>query len=56
MEYLGRAIDNPAHPFVAILGRAKVSDKIVVIENLLTRCDKLIIGGGMANTFCGRQR
>jgi len=51
LEYLGRATDNPAHPYVAILGGAKVSDKIKVIENLLTRCDQLIIGGGMANTF-----
>ena len=51
LEYLGRATDNPAHPYVAILGGAKVSDKIPVIENLLTRCDTLIIGGGMANTF-----
>ena len=51
LEYLGRATDSPAHPYVAILGGAKVSDKIAVIENLLTRCDTLIIGGGMANTF-----
>ena len=51
LEYLGRATDNPAHPYIAILGGAKVSDKIGVIENLLTRCDRLIIGGGMANTF-----
>jgi phosphoglycerate kinase len=51
LEYLGRATDNPTHPYVAILGGAKVSDKIAVIENLLTRCDTLIIGGGMANTF-----
>jgi len=51
LEYLGRATDKPAHPYVAILGGAKVSDKIKVIENLLSRCDKLIIGGGMANTF-----
>ena len=51
LEYLGRATDNPAHPYVAILGGAKVSDKIAMIENLLTRCDTLIIGGGMANTF-----
>ena len=51
LEYLGRTTDNPAHPYVAILGGAKVSDKIAVIENLLTRCDTLIIGGGMANTF-----
>ncbi len=51
LEYLGRAIANPAHPYIAILGGAKVSDKIAVIENLLARCDTLIIGGGMANTF-----
>jgi phosphoglycerate kinase len=51
LEYLGRATESPAHPYVAILGGAKVSDKIAVIENLLTRCDTLIIGGGMANTF-----
>jgi len=51
LEYLGRATENPAHPYVAILGGAKVSDKIAVIENLLARCDRLIIGGGMANTF-----
>ena len=51
LEYLGRATNNPAHPYIAILGGAKVSDKIAVIENLLTRCDTLIIGGGMANTF-----
>ena len=51
LEYLGRATEQPAHPYVAILGGAKVSDKIAVIENLLTRCDTLIIGGGMANTF-----
>ncbi len=51
LEYLGRATENPAHPYVAILGGAKISDKIAVIENLLKRCDQLIIGGGMANTF-----
>jgi phosphoglycerate kinase len=51
LEYLGRATDNPAHPYVAILGGAKISDKIAVIENLLAKCDTLIIGGGMANTF-----
>ena len=51
LEYLGRATLNPARPYVAILGGAKISDKIAVIENLLTKCDKLIIGGGMANTF-----
>jgi phosphoglycerate kinase len=51
LEYLGRATEDPVHPYVAILGGAKVSDKIAVIENFLTRCDDLIIGGGMANTF-----
>ena len=51
LEYLGRATDNPEHPYVAILGGAKISDKILVVENLLAKCDKLIIGGGMANTF-----
>ncbi len=51
LEYLGRAALNPEHPYVAILGGAKISDKIAVVENLLAKCDKLIIGGGMANTF-----
>jgi phosphoglycerate kinase len=51
LEYLGRATQNPAHPYIAILGGAKISDKIAVIENLLTKCDRLLIGGGMANTF-----
>jgi phosphoglycerate kinase len=51
MEYLGSALDNPRRPFVAILGGAKVSDKIKVIENLISRADSIIIGGGMANTF-----
>jgi phosphoglycerate kinase len=51
LEYLGRATDNPARPYVAILGGAKISDKILVVENLLAKCDTLIIGGGMANTF-----
>jgi phosphoglycerate kinase len=51
LEYLGRATSNPEHPYVAILGGAKISDKIAVVENLLAICDKLIIGGGMANTF-----
>jgi len=51
LEFLGRATQNPEHPYVAILGGAKISDKIGVIENLLKQCDRLLIGGGMANTF-----
>jgi len=51
LEYLGRAVANPEHPYIAILGGAKISDKIAVVENLLAKCDRLIIGGGMANTF-----
>jgi phosphoglycerate kinase len=51
LEYLGRAVGNPEHPYVAILGGAKISDKILVVETLLRQADKLIIGGGMANTF-----
>ncbi len=51
LEYLGRAVSKPEHPYIAILGGAKISDKILVVETLLSKCDKLIIGGGMANTF-----
>ena len=55
LEYLGKAVANPEHPYVAILGGAKISDKILVVETLLSKCDKLIIGGGMANTFLAAQ-
>ena len=51
LEYLGGALENPKHPFIAIMGGAKISDKIEVIEALLQKVDTLLIGGGMANTF-----
>ena len=51
LKFLGEAVNNPVRPFVAILGGAKVSDKIAVINNLLDKVDTLIIGGGMAYTF-----
>jgi len=55
LNFLGRALDNSARPFVTILGGAKVSDKIAVIEHLLGKADRLLIGGGMANTFLRAQ-
>ncbi|HET90813.1 MAG TPA: phosphoglycerate kinase [Chloroflexi bacterium] len=51
LEFLGKAVEEPEHPYIAILGGAKISDKIGVIESLLGQCDRLLIGGGMANTF-----
>ena len=51
IDFLGKAVEDPVRPFVAILGGAKVADKLAVINNLLEKCDTLIIGGGMAYTF-----
>ena len=51
INYIGKTLENPQHPFVAIIGGAKVSDKIDVVTNLLDKCDTIIIGGGMAHTF-----
>ncbi|NPV56408.1 MAG: phosphoglycerate kinase [Anaerolineae bacterium] len=55
IQYLGQAIDDPKQPFVAILGGAKIGDKIGVIKNLLTKAETILIGGGMANTFFAAQ-
>lgn len=55
LDIMGKALENPERPFVAILGGAKISDKIAVIDNLLSKVDSLIIGGGMANTFLKAQ-
>ena len=55
IQYLGNAVEVPERPFVAILGGAKVADKLNVISNLLEKCDTLIIGGGMAYTFIKAQ-
>jgi len=55
IQFLGNAVENPVRPFVAILGGAKVADKLNVISNLLEKCDTLIIGGGMAYTFLKAQ-
>ena len=56
IDFLGNAVNNPVRPFVAILGGAKVADKLNVIDNLLEKCDTLIIGGGMAHTFLKAHR
>jgi phosphoglycerate kinase len=55
LKFLGEALSDPGHPFVAILGGAKISDKIGVVERLLSLSDRLLIGGGMANTFLAAQ-
>ncbi|UQS83405.1 phosphoglycerate kinase [Bombilactobacillus thymidiniphilus] len=55
IKFLGNAVENPVHPFVTILGGAKVSDKIAVIENLIPKSDHILIGGGMAYTFLAAQ-
>ncbi|MGN0473717.1 MAG: phosphoglycerate kinase [Acutalibacteraceae bacterium] len=55
IKFLGNAVENPVRPFVAILGGAKVADKLNVISNLLEKCDTLVIGGGMAYTFLKAQ-
>jgi phosphoglycerate kinase len=55
LEALGTAVSNPPHPYVAIMGGAKISDKIKLIDNLLNKADKILIGGGMANTFLAAQ-
>jgi len=55
IKYLGQAVEDPKRPFVAILGGAKISDKIGVIRNLLKKADSILIGGGMANTFLKAQ-
>jgi phosphoglycerate kinase len=51
IEYLGQAVENPKHPFVAIMGGSKVKDKITLIDNLLPKVDRLLVGGGMVFTF-----
>ena len=51
IEFLSRAVENPERPYAAIIGGAKISTKMAVLESLLSKVDKLLIGGGMANTF-----
>ena len=53
---LGKAVDTPERPFIAIIGGAKVSDKIAVVDNLLKKADKVIVGGGMAYTFMAAKK
>ena len=55
LEIMGKALDDPKRPFVAVLGGAKISDKLGVIRNLLDKADTIIIGGGMAYTFAKAQ-
>ncbi|MFC2314186.1 MAG: phosphoglycerate kinase, partial [Prevotella denticola] len=55
IESLGRAVNNPERPYTVVLGGSKVSDKLGVIANLLTKADRLLIGGGMAYTFLAAQ-
>ncbi|VAW17681.1 Phosphoglycerate kinase, partial [hydrothermal vent metagenome] len=55
ISFIGKAVENPDRPFVVILGGAKVSDKILLVENLLTKADSILIGGGMAYTFLKAQ-
>lgn len=55
LDALGAAVENPDHPYIAIMGGAKISDKIQLIDNILEKADKVLIGGGMANTFLAAQ-
>lgn len=55
LDALGAAVENPEHPYIAIMGGAKISDKIQLIDNILQKADKVLIGGGMANTFLAAQ-
>ncbi|RMD74950.1 MAG: phosphoglycerate kinase, partial [Lentisphaerae bacterium] len=55
IQYLGQAVSNPQHPYVVVIGGAKISGKLEVLENLMTKCDTILIGGGMAYTFLKAQ-